>query len=83
MRIMRHHVVPLVMDMDVVGLAMVLVVLSDLEEKHLVPNTMLHGVIPNSKGMSRLNSNSKELQRPNLHLVEQIDIFQLLPNNWM
>jgi hypothetical protein len=44
---------------------------------------MLHGIIPNSKGMSRLNSNSKELQRPNPHLVEQIDIFQLLPNNWM
>ena len=46
-------------------------------------NTMLHGVIPNNKGMSHLNPNSKELQRPNPHLVEQIDLFQLLPNNWM
>jgi hypothetical protein len=46
-------------------------------------NTMLPGVIPNSKGMSRLNSNSKALQRPNHHLVAQIDLFQLLPNNWM
>jgi hypothetical protein len=42
-----------------------------------------HGIIINSKGMSRLNSNSKELQCSNHHLVEQIDLFQLLPNNWM
>ncbi|WVZ80743.1 hypothetical protein U9M48_028198 [Paspalum notatum var. saurae] len=27
--------------------------------------------------------NNKELQSPNPHLVEHIDLFQLLPNNWM
>jgi hypothetical protein len=46
-------------------------------------NTMSHGVIPNSKGMSHLNSNSKKLQCPNPHIVEQIDLFQLHPNKWM
>jgi hypothetical protein len=33
--------------------------------------------------MSLLNSNSKELQRLNPHLMEQIDLFHLLPNNKM
>jgi hypothetical protein len=46
-------------------------------------NPLLHGVIPNNNGMSRLHSNSKELQHPNPHLVEQIDPFHLPPNNWI